>query len=76
MAMMVEIKVMVMERLRSPLKSNVQKLLPLPPGEHPRVNSPRRCRGSSSNSHPVQKENCTNGDHGANVVMERHIGVG
>ena len=36
----VETKVMVIERLMSPLSSNVQKLDPVPPGHVPRTKRP------------------------------------
>ena len=36
----VETKVMVMERLMSPLSSNVQKLDPVPPGQVPSTKRP------------------------------------
>ena len=36
----VETKVMVMERLMSPLSSNVQKLDPVPPGQVPKTKRP------------------------------------
>ena len=47
----VETKVMVMERLMSPLSSNVQKLDPVPPGHVPSTKRPSlslECSGAYS----------------------------
>ncbi|GIY51888.1 hypothetical protein CDAR_390081, partial [Caerostris darwini] len=61
-AAMVLMKVMVMLRFTSPLKSNVQKLLMLPPGEHPRVKSPNLKLSSSSSSMLMPNDACNKGN--------------
>lgn len=72
--MIVDTKVIVMDKLRSPLYNNVQKLLALPPGEQPSVNRPKRCRGLSSNNHPTQNENCNNRTHlQIKIYMQLHL---
>ena len=58
MAAMVEMNVIVMERLTSPSSSSVQKLEPIPPGHTPITSRPNPLRSSSINSLANPKENC------------------
>ena len=52
------IKVIVIDKLISPLSNRHQKFDPVPPGQHPSTNSPSLNRGLSNIRYPTPYDNC------------------